>query len=234
VRTALAICTSQESKTIRCFVRVDGRIDVDCLAQGTELDRLYSLLDMIKVLEANPKLSKGMYNYQLTQFVDRIWLESRIYRLEEEIYEGAMKRGAFERGVELFAELKEDIESKTTAFVILGKIDACHWMLHTPPFPWTPRMPKETEMYQLKWSGQPKKWERIFLGTFTPRLYHLSFNASNELRRRLDSSELHAHMFPSASKQHRSSRPGTNPGSPESQSGHVDNPDLAEPQTSTQ
>jgi Prion-inhibition and propagation len=170
LRTALSICETEERVRVECFVRPDDRIETSCQSAGTPLNRLICLLDMLKSIEAMPIDEAREFDNANLALIDRVWLEQRIYQLEEEFYDEVTNKDRIDAGAELFEELK-DSNSSRTVIVILGELEACQWMMQTPPFPRTARMPKETEIHQL--SGAPN-WKRDFLGTFTPRHYHLS------------------------------------------------------------
>ena len=172
VRTALIICADGSSEYLPYVVRVDDRISASCCPESTKLDRLISLLTTIKEIEAGVALKTTVFNTRWIGCIDRVWIEQRMYRLEEELYaEGVPRfpRSPTARGEELLAEFRG--EGKNIGVVFLGELDHCFWMLQTRPFPWKARIPKETEIYKLNMTRDPSTWDRIYLGTYTPRTF---------------------------------------------------------------
>lgn len=55
----------------------------------------------------------------MDQMIDRMWLEQRIYDIEEEMHETLSTKSTFDRAAELFASLRFSSSSKI-AIVVLG------------------------------------------------------------------------------------------------------------------
>jgi hypothetical protein len=102
------------------------------------------------------------------QYIDRVWIEQRIYTLETQLYD----RETYKPIHDSINELLSTFPGRNSVF--LGELDQCLWILQTPPFPWTPRMPKENEIYELQKNTKADLWEKKFLGTFTPRNFRTS------------------------------------------------------------
>jgi len=134
---------------------------VSCCVNSSKIDRLNSLLIKIQEHDAGLLNDQSHLNTQWIKFLNRVWIEQRIYELETNIY----TREDSKSGKWSITELLKTLQSKHC--VLLGEIDCCLWILQTEPFPWTPRMPKANEIYQVKWQGSG--WHRKFLGSFTPR-----------------------------------------------------------------
>lgn len=169
VRTALTICAYGSLQYLQYITRVDDRISASCCPESTKMDRLISLVATIKEIEATEALQMTGVNTRWIEYIDRVWIEQRVYRLEEEFYAQSFSRSTVVNGQELFAEFQS--ESKETGVVFLGELDHCLWMLQTQPFPWKARIPKETEIYKLAKTTADSGWERIYLGTYTPRKF---------------------------------------------------------------
>lgn len=167
VRTALTVCAQGSSKYLPYLTRVDDRICASCCPETTKMDRLISLVTTIKEIVAALKSETSEIHRAWVGHIDRIWIEQRVYRLEEEIYAQSDPRSRLESGAELLTEFES--EEKPTGIVFLGELDYCQWMLQTQPFPWKARIPKETEIYQLKKTTKRQEWDRKYLGTYTPR-----------------------------------------------------------------
>jgi hypothetical protein len=97
----------------------------------------------------------------LVEFIDRVWIEQRIYHLENQLYTQQVYK-TDRLGTE---ELLQNTPNRNS--VVFAEIDQCSWILQTPPFPWSPRMPKENEIYAIEMSLN--LWRKKFLGSFTPR-----------------------------------------------------------------
>lgn len=167
VRTALTVCVQGSSKYLPYKTRVDDRICASCCPETTKMDRLISLVTTIKEIEAALISETSGFNTAWVGHLDRVWIEQRVYRLEEEIYAQNDPRSRLESGAELLTEFAK--QEKATGIVFLGELDYCQWMLQTQPFPWKARVPKETEIYQLEKTKNRQGWDRKYLGTYTPR-----------------------------------------------------------------
>jgi hypothetical protein len=161
VRTALEVCAKENSKIVRYIVRVDDRMSASCCPEEMKLARLSSIVENIKETETSH--TPGAIA-DWTKYVDRVWVEQRIYQLEDDLVDQAASKTQFERAEELLAEIEGGPKD---GFVFLGEVDHCEWMMQTAPFPWRSKMPKESEIYFLQW--QNLSWVRKYIGTFTPR-----------------------------------------------------------------
>ena len=70
------------------------------------MERLISLVTAIKTFEAAITSAESGISKQSVDFIDRVWIEQRIYRLEEEIYDQSEARSGMESGLELLAEFE--------------------------------------------------------------------------------------------------------------------------------
>ncbi|KAI9783540.1 MAG: hypothetical protein M1839_003710 [Geoglossum umbratile] len=161
IQTAIRLCQAESSQLISYEVKVDDRVPVSCCANLSKIDRLNSLLITIQEHDAGLLNDQSHLNTQWIRFLDRVWIEQRIYELETTIYTGEDSKS----GQWSIAELLKTLTSRYC--VLLGEVDRCLWILQTEPFPWTPRMPKANEIYEARW--QSGGWRRKFLGSFTPR-----------------------------------------------------------------
>lgn len=103
--------------------------------------------------------------------IDRIWVEQRLYEIEEETDLPQHISRLAEMGGKVLSS--HDSDESTAGIIILGELTYCLPIMRSRPFPSKPRIPKETEMFQLKrpWDATIAKyeWQRKFLGTYTPR-----------------------------------------------------------------
>ena len=172
-RTALYFCNEQkDSAYLKCLVRIDDRINTSCCLDSSKASRFASFLETIKEIETGKGSGRGFLRTWL-RYIDRVWLEQRLYKLEDEIEAGDLAHAdPADAAKELFQELSAD--SNYNGFVILGETVHCGWMLQAEPFPWTSRMPRDTEIFQIHHgysSPRGRIWQRTYLGTYTPREY---------------------------------------------------------------
>jgi hypothetical protein len=163
IQTAVRICSHESTKLIQYLTKVDDRIPVSCCPETSKMACLSSLL--VKIQEDESGLLTGTPGLETSwiQYIDRVWIEQRIYTLETQLYD----RETYKSIHDSINELLSTFPGRNSVF--LGELDQCLWILQTPPFPWTPRMPKENEIYELQKNTKADLWEKKFLGTFTPR-----------------------------------------------------------------
>jgi hypothetical protein len=177
IRTALLTCARESSTFLGCLVRVDDRIPSSCCPEVRKLDRLVSLVSRVKEREAGTL----QYLHENFKYLDRPWIEKRIYELEEELSTPGDPQTIFDR-IKTFLEVISYGPSNR-AVAILGEPNECAWILQTKPFEWKARMPKETEVYLLQlisYNEHKSVWDRELLGSFTPRNFKASTKRSSE------------------------------------------------------
>ena len=98
-------------------------------------------------------------------FIDRDWIEQRLYQIEELDLEESLISPT-EAAKEAFSEFTA--KSKHNAIVILGEPFCCDWMIQAAPFLWKARMPKAPQIFRIHYSNKLEKgWKREYLGTYT-------------------------------------------------------------------
>ena len=80
--------------------------------------------------------------------IDRLWVEQRLYDIEEETDLPQPISKLAEMGGKILSS--HDSDEKTAGIVILGESTYCLPIMRSRPFPSTARMPKETEIFQMK------------------------------------------------------------------------------------
>jgi hypothetical protein len=118
---------------------------------------------LITIQEHDAGLLKFSYVSDWVKYLDRVWIDQRVYELETRVYTGDDSDSDKRSIAEILSNLRRG------HYVILGEVDLCHWILQTKPFPWAPRMAKANEIYQMKWHGDGTGWHRKYLGSFTPQ-----------------------------------------------------------------
>ncbi|KAF4446600.1 prion-inhibition and propagation-domain-containing protein [Fusarium austroafricanum] len=145
IRSALIICQGQNKDIILYRTRVDERIPCSCCPSKEKLDRLRSI-------------HKTTYEWDIgligdepfktsIRYIDRSWLEKRIYALETELYDKDNLRDDRGQISDLLGSLFP--REWTEKHLFFAEASHCSWILQTKPFPWSPR------------------FKTVYLGTFT-------------------------------------------------------------------
>jgi len=109
----------------------------------------------------------------LLKRLSRDYLENRIYELEMEDYETGNKKTSAQQLSELLQTTLSWTTDKTIP-IFLCEAATCAWAIRKRPFPWSPRVPREKEMFKFsKLYGDPT-YKSEYLGTFTCRKYPVS------------------------------------------------------------
>lgn len=164
--TAFDICKKVDSRTTTYFqfvVRPDDRLVSNCCSQKDRSLGLVSIIERIRDIESSTSLTNHLC------YIDRTWVEQRLYELEEETDQPQVTGKIAEMGGKVLSS--HNSEEKTAGIVILGELEYCLPIIRSPPFPSNPRIPKETEIFQMKNRIINKKyeWVRTFLGTYTAK-----------------------------------------------------------------
>ncbi|KAE9362631.1 hypothetical protein N431DRAFT_490391 [Stipitochalara longipes BDJ] len=163
IQSALKMCYESSTKLIAYITKVDDRISASCCPKSTMIGRLNSLLLTIQEFESAILSKEPHLMSFLLKFIDRVWIEQRMYHLETQLY----TQEVYKTEHLSITELLQNLPNKT--IIVLAEIGQCSWILQTRPFPWSPRMPKENEIYALEVTPPHNIWKKIFLGSFTPR-----------------------------------------------------------------
>ncbi|KKO99571.1 hypothetical protein THAR02_08333 [Trichoderma harzianum] len=164
VRTALLVCSQQSSKKIKYRVCIDDRMPISCCLETEKLQRLRSLMKTIRDLdegsigdEAAPIMK------DLLRHLDRVSLEQRIYRLEIELYDNEH----YIPPQQQIAELLSETYHADSIPIYLGEAKSCAWIVQKAPFPWSPRVPRESEIFKFTKDSNKLSFTSTYLGTFT-------------------------------------------------------------------
>jgi hypothetical protein len=165
--TAFSICNSAGDRAAAYFrfrIRPDDRLVSSCCSQNDRSIGLASIIEKMKEKEH----SEVTGNLTL---IDRIWVEQRLYEIEEETDLPQPISKLAEMGGKVLSSHESD--ETTAGIIILGELIYCLPIIRSRPFPSKPRIPKETEMFQMKrtWDSSTMNyaWQRKFLGTYTPK-----------------------------------------------------------------
>jgi hypothetical protein len=164
VATALSICSGlgQHATTFFQFsVRPDDRLISSCCPNEDRSLGLTSIVQEIKRREV-----AGYSIYPLSP-IDRQWVEQRLFEIEE-----TEPVQSFENSVTLAKQLFASHRSnrKTAGIVLLGELEYCLQIMQSVPFVSKPRIPRETEIFQMKKASiLHNTWNRTYLGTYTAK-----------------------------------------------------------------
>jgi hypothetical protein len=168
--TAFAICKAAGSRAMPFFeflVRPDDRLVSSCCSHRDRSLGLASIMENVKIPDV---LSSRKMPY-----IDSIWVEQRLYEIEEETdLQRSIGKTAESGGKTLSSHHSP---RDTAGIVILGELEYCLPIIRGLPFPPTPRVPKENEIFQmhvLRKDGKPS-WSRRFLGTFTSKAIPMTY-----------------------------------------------------------
>ena len=162
IRTALLLCASQSSDVISYTTRIDDRIPASCCLGLQKLERLESMLKTIREYDAGMLVGELQVIADLLQHIDRVWLEKRIYHFEEVSYQNTQMPDRL-RVDDL---LRDETCARNTYSVHIGELVQCAWIMQTTPFPWSPRMPREYEVFRFNGFRHAKEFRKVYLGTF--------------------------------------------------------------------
>jgi hypothetical protein len=155
--TAVDIADALNNDHIRAVVRVDDRISSSCFP--TTADRIVVLQSMLAHLDTLEPYVGWPWKY-----VDRTWLDQKLYLLESDF----TATGSYLRmsnTIDIFS--KENYEDPFAGLIIVGEVDFCIPLLQAEPFPWTPRVPREYEIYETTCRGL--EYHRKYTGRLAPR-----------------------------------------------------------------
>lgn len=147
------------SPELEIFVRVDERLVASCCSTASRINGLSSICQEIRDQELKwPSTSRHPE-------LDRDWIEQRVFSSEEEKYR-PVTESQVEQLHRILDQHKSDYEC--AAIIILGETDYCSQMMRHPPFPQSPRIPRETEFYMMKCGYKDKAWSRNYVGAYVP------------------------------------------------------------------
>ncbi|KAH6869266.1 prion-inhibition and propagation-domain-containing protein [Thelonectria olida] len=164
VRTALLVCSQQSSKKVEYKVGIDDRMPVSCCPEAEKLQRLRSLFKTLRELDEGSIGDEAVgIRKDLLKHLDRPSLEHRIYRLETELYDNEH----YKRPSQQVAELLSETRDADGIPIYLGEASRCAWIVQKAPFPWSPRVPKESEIFKFERDYVKVNFTSTYLGTFT-------------------------------------------------------------------
>ena len=168
VRTALEVCREQSKKEINYSVCIDDRMQTSCCPGNKKLQRLRDLFRTLRAYDEEWRdiAVIGLEKDLLTR-VDRVHLEQRIYQLETEVYEGETNKAPAQQMSDLLVETLEQYNRDIPVF--LCEAITCAWFIQKKPFLWSPRVPRESEIFKFTKEYFAPTFSTHYLGTFTSK-----------------------------------------------------------------
>jgi hypothetical protein len=170
ITTAIEIGKAGRNKFFAFCVRPDDRLSASCCSNLDRSLGLTSLLEAIRDYE-----SENKFDLCALEWMDKYWLERRLFEIDEIDPLQPSTNIARSAGAILASH---EARRSCAGFIFLGELDHCLPIMHCAPFPAGPRIPRETEAFQMKRTGWPGTWTRHFLGTYTAKPLPASAPAS--------------------------------------------------------
>jgi hypothetical protein len=171
VRTALILCR-QNLADNKTYVRIDDRIPSACCDAQSSPERLRSFITTVNARElAEENLFPTDSNTTDVDYIDKEWIENRVYTLDSALYNGEGQGDRFKCVESFLHDVEKDEEMHS---VVLLEANGGAWILQTPPFRKSPLMPKQLEVFNYRCPRAKYNFERyfrntgVYRGTFTP------------------------------------------------------------------
>lgn len=160
VQTAISVSQDIASPLLRITVRPDDRLRAECCYQTDRVERLSCIVKRIKQQEIDRWTMSGDITY-----LDRWWMERRLHELDTE------RTSSLSIAEQVFFEYL--LTKNCAGILFIGELEDCLPLMEVIPFPKMARIPRETEIYQMKkrefQDDDETEFERIYLGTYTPK-----------------------------------------------------------------
>jgi hypothetical protein len=174
LQTALEIYADMTSELIDPTIRPTDQLSSSCCTYEKAVEALTGILNAVK--KADDLDAKATtYHKRLAMAIDRLWIEQRLFKLDDE-ENLLLDTHPLQRASHIIEEHSQSSEGWDTVqkfqIVFLAETETCLPIMQAEPFPRKARIARENEIYQMKKENGhfDGKWERRFLGTFTPRI----------------------------------------------------------------
>jgi hypothetical protein len=160
LQMSVAIAKELRGKYLTALVRVDDRISCSCYPSATErATALESIVDHLEKLEPKPTYQSNSWWHLV-----RLWLCQRLYMLETDTG-SADNTTSISSALNIFSN--DNFPNPLAGLIVVGEVDFCTPLLQAEPFPWTPRFPREREIYEI--TCQHRSYTRKYIGKFAAR-----------------------------------------------------------------
>lgn len=166
IYTAFRICegaTGPAEALFQLSVCIDDRLPATCCEISSGAARLAVVVEQIRSreMDLHPR------NQGSLKYIDRDWIDQRLYEQEDEIFQISSVGGAKSLSF-IFNRLRlEDL----AAVIILGERDHLVPMLQYSPFQQSERILRENQFFHVekKRLDDEWRWSLKYLGSFTPK-----------------------------------------------------------------
>ena len=118
------------------YVRVDDRLPASCCSASSGYERLSSLLSLMKDLRCS------------TGWLDRLWLEQRLYDIDGDIDSNPVTlETLFKDGLRNVYGC-DDVTNPLAAIMLVGESDLVNNVMNAPPFSPNPRMAQPNQFFR--------------------------------------------------------------------------------------
>jgi hypothetical protein len=168
IDTAVEVCISMaDPQLLRRLIRIDDRLPCSCFDPPLALETLKGIIDNIRQVEVDNRAQLSQRVRSRAEYVDRDFIENRIWELEEEDIQPLAVSPA-ENIRRIFDN--HTYSDNVAGVVILGEVDSLASLMQVPPFRQESRVPRVNELYTSRptfaLQGNPPQWKRYKIGTF--------------------------------------------------------------------
>ena len=171
--TAFRICQGADApgkpwSRFRYCVRIDGRLTASCCQNPSGTARLTAVLEQIRSTEMDGRPFNPSYQRKKIQYIDRDWIDKRLYEQEDEVFETSAVDEARSFSF-IFDEFK--VIRDLAAVIILGERDHLVPMLQHSPFQTPEKTLRENQFFHVKReeTNGEWRWSLKYRGSFTPK-----------------------------------------------------------------
>lgn len=161
ITTAIKLRNAGRNKFFEFCVRPDDRLSASCCSNLDRSIGLTSLLEAIRGYELKHESDLGCL-----ECMDKCWLERRLFEIDEMDPRQPSANIAESAGAIIASH---ESQEPRAGVIFLGELHYCLPIMHCAPFPAQPRIPRETEAFQMRKTSWGGTWSRHFLGTYTAK-----------------------------------------------------------------
>jgi hypothetical protein len=163
-----------DPQLVRRLIRVDDRLSCSCLDPPHALESLKDIIHNIREVEPLTRAGSSQLVRSRAEYVDRDFVEDRIWQLEEEGLPPLTVSPA-ENIRRIFGN--HTYNDNVAGVVVLGEVDALSSLMQVPLFQQVARLLRANELYwsllTLAMHGKPPPWRPYRIGTFTTKIQNI-------------------------------------------------------------
>lgn len=146
ISTAVSICHGAcLNMNVSCYVRIDDRLSASCCSTSAISERLESLLSE---LDKGVYNGSNIYNQNLYECIDQLWLEQRLYEMD-----GETDRDPISLETQFSGDLRNvydctGLTKPLAAILLIGESDLINKVMNTKPFYASPRVVQPNQFFR--------------------------------------------------------------------------------------